>query len=465
MDTGHTLYSRLERLSRAIETGMGLHYPVSRLDDLHRGIGSAAREFGFSCVDSCVDWLLKTDLSSAQIATLAGHLTIRETYFFRNRRVFEVLEEELLPRIIEAKKGPYRTLRIWSAGCSTGEEPYSIAITLARTIPDLHKWDITILGTDISPSALKKATDGVYGCWSFRDAPAWLTEEWFIKNGPNFEIVPTIRQMVRFTSLNMVSDIYPASHNNTMAMDLIFCRNILMYFSRATADSIVDRLSRCLVEGGWLVANPLEVSFSGESQHLSFVQYPGATFYRKGGNAGNSVIPPLPPAPLRFSTQADPEEPAGHAGVKEQTRTLKKNRLHAAQPKTTDPVSLRDRTRGLADKGHLAEALRVCADALQKDRLHPELHFLQATILQELGRIQEATEALRRALYLDQDSIMAHFALARTLFQLGRHKEAERHLETVQLLLQPYGDGDLVPGSEEMTAGRFRELVSKVQKR
>jgi chemotaxis protein methyltransferase CheR len=174
----------LSMVSEVIATRMGLYFPRERWAMLSRNLASAAKEFGFQNMNGFIQWLLSSELSKDQIMILASHLTISETYFWREPQVFTALTDYILPELIRSKgkeKGERRkeieersdeiprsgkgerSIRIWSAGCSTGEEPYSIAIALHKTIQKIEDWNITILATDINPRALSKAISGIYG--------------------------------------------------------------------------------------------------------------------------------------------------------------------------------------------------------------------------------------------------------------------------------------------------------------
>ncbi len=169
----------LEQLSELVAEQMGLYFPKERWHDFERGIRSAAKEFGFKDSESCLQHLLSSSLSKSQIEILASHLTIGETYFFREKKSFEALEEHILPELIRSRSGKEKRLRIWSAGCCTGEEPYSIAISIHKLLPDWKDWNITILATDINPNFLRKASQAEYTEWSFRGTPTWLKERYF----------------------------------------------------------------------------------------------------------------------------------------------------------------------------------------------------------------------------------------------------------------------------------------------
>ncbi len=251
----------LSRLSEFVDTQTGLHFPQARWGDLERGITAATRDFNFSDVESCANWLLSAPLTQGMHEILANHLSVGETYFFRERRSLEILEEEILKPLLRSRRENERRLRIWTAGCCTGEEAYTIAIMLDRLIPDVKDWNITILATDFNPTFLRKAVVGIYGEWSFRDTPGWLRERYFSKSkGGRFEIHPRIRKMVSFSYLNFARDIYPSLSNNTSAMDVILCRNVMMYFSAEKAKQVVGNFYRALVDGGWLIVSPTEGS-------------------------------------------------------------------------------------------------------------------------------------------------------------------------------------------------------------
>ena len=453
----------LARLNGFVETRMGLHFPPTRLADLERGICAAAVEFGFSHVEACIEWLLSSVLSHTQIKTLAGHLTVGETYFFRDKRVFEILEAQVLPEIINSRRGREQNLRIWNAACSSGEEPYSVAILLARILPDLQDWNISILATDIAPLSLKKASAGLYREWSFRDTPRWVKDRYFKRVNQQFEVAHHIRRMVTFSCLNLAEDPYPAIINATNAMDIIFCRNVLMYFSRDRAKAVIHNLSRCLVDGGWLVVSPVDIPGTEFQSILQPVRFPGAMLYKKGAKPEDNSMRPVT-IPEKSSVM---QKPAIPVKSRPSPHTIRDERLEELPPVPDQAVSdigwMSNQARLLADQGKLTDALAWCEEAVKHDKLNPALHYLQATILQEMGRAGDAAAALQRALYIDQDFIIAHFALGHLLQRQGRYREAGKHLEKALSLLEVYEYGDIPPEAEGMSAGRLIELINAMQ--
>ena len=443
----------LSRLSAFVGELLGLHFPPSRWSDLERMACSASKELGPDDPESLIERLMSPAVTGEQMEILASHLTIGETYFWREPEVFTALEDRILPNMIHSRGSGARRLRIWSAGCSTGEEPYSIAIALRRTLPAIEDWDITILATDVNPRMLRAAAAGEYGEWSFRNAPPWLRDRFFRPIGGRDgrrEIVPEIRRMVSFARLNLAEDVFPSRANDTNAMDIIFCRNVLMYLSPQHANRIVEKLHSALVDGGWLMTGAGELSQTLFS-NFAAAQFPGAVVYRK------SSEPPRPEEPALAETALPPEsslrEPPDFPAMYVESPPARE------KPGKEAPHAIAPSIRELADLGELSEALAVCEKAIAGDRLDPELHYLQATILQELNREDEAFSSLKRTLYLDPGFILAHFIMGNLALRRGEAETGKRCLENALDLLNDRGDEEILPESEGLTAGRLRQII------
>lgn len=450
--------SLLSCLSDFLESQIGLHFPKERWRDLERGIAVAARESGYKEVQAYIHWLLAAPLTRTQIEALASHLTVGETYFFREKRSLDILEQQILPELLRARTPTEKHLRIWSAGCCSGEEPYSIAMLLDRLIPDIENWKLTILATDINPRFLRKAAQGVYGEWSFRDTPGWLRERYFTKRQDGrFEIQPRIRRMVSFSYLNLAEDAYPSLVNSSNAMDLILCRNVLMYFAQDRARKVVDKLQRSLVDGGWLITSPAETStllFSA----FTAVEFAGAFLYRKiSAAAAHAPAPAIPLVPAVFSMALSAFAPqvlheAGGLPVKE---------VEAAD--SHERETPRRNARACADAGRLAEASAWCEKAIAADKLNPGHYYLLATIEQERGQNEAAERSFGRALYLAPDFVLAHFALGNLCLSGARQREARRHFGNALSLLRAGPAEALLPESDGLSAGRLVEIIAAVQ--
>jgi chemotaxis protein methyltransferase CheR len=177
-------------------------------------------------------------------------LTTNETYFFRESFQLKAFSEEVIPELIKSKtaRGD-RSLRIWSAGCSTGEEPYTVAMLLS-TIPELSAWKIEIIGTDISHKVLKHARRAVYGKSSFRATEESDLQRFFHQQDDGYKVNDSIREMVTISHLNLFD-------TNRLAMlgkvDLIFCRNVIIYFDQAAKKRVIESFHSALHDGGFLL--------------------------------------------------------------------------------------------------------------------------------------------------------------------------------------------------------------------
>jgi chemotaxis protein methyltransferase CheR len=438
----------LAELSAFIADRMGLHFPKERWEDLASSIASAAREQGLSDALTHVQRLLSTPLSRAEIETLASHLTVGETYFFREKQGFKALEERILPELIASRRVQDRRLRIWSAGCCTGEEPYSMAMLLDRMIPDLAEWNVTILATDINPRFLEIASAGTFGEWSFRAIPEGIRDRYFSPlPGRRMQINRRIRGMVTFSLLNLAEDAYPSLVNNTNAMDIVMCRNVLMYFTSERAAHAVDNLYRSLVPNGWFLVAPCETS-QVLFKDFAMVGFPDAIFYRKLAEPVPSFSVPAAPAPFQQMPQADHPQ---------RDRTFAVVLPAPVTPPTV--ISPAHSAQALANQGRLAEAGEVCSRSISVDPLNASHRFLRALVQQEMGMLGDAVKSLEQALYLDQDFVMAHFALANLGKRLGRHALSLRHYKGALRLLETVEAGSLLPESDGITAGRLQQVI------
>jgi chemotaxis protein methyltransferase CheR len=454
--------SLVSAVSDFVAAGLGLHFPEERWADLERGVASAARDLGHRDAESCARWLLSAALTRNQAEVLASHLTVGETYFFREKETLQVFERHIVPELLRSRGGGERRLRIWSAGCCTGEEPYSIAILLDGLIPDDDAWHVTILATDINPRFLRKAVDGVYGEWSFRGVPAWIRERYFSKRRDGrFELHPRIRNRVSFTYLNLASDTYPSLLNNTTAMDVIFCRNVLMYFSQERTREVIRNFYRSLVAGGWLIVSVTETSNTLFSA-FSSVQLPGAVLYLKSADGESARVGTEPSAP----TDVEPDALAFQAPSSPLEPTIAEPL--PVRPRSEDAIGSEDsrahsvRARECANEGRLADAIEWCDKAITVDKMNPAHHFLRATVRQEQGQTEEAAQSLMRALYLDPGFVLAHFGLANVELSRGRRGAARRHFANALETLQAHARDEILPESEGLTAGRLEEIITSV---
>ncbi|MDZ5648650.1 CheR family methyltransferase [Nitrospirillum sp. BR 11828] len=474
----------LSAMSDRLSASIGLYFPADRWMDMERGLERAAVELGYPDTLAAVrDWLSAGPLDRTQLEALAGQLTVGETYFFREPRSFDALRQTILPDLIAQRRAAGTlTLRIWSAACCTGEEAYSLAMLLDTLLPDRPAWTITLLATDVNPRFLRRAAEGTYGEWSFRGVEPALRSRYFTAlPGGRHRISPDIARMVTFAYHNLMDDPYPALESNTNAMDVILCRNVLMYFNADQAGRVVRRLSHALVDNGWLLPSSVDGAPTLFAP-LTFVPFDGATIYRKV-TVPESAPPPVPrhspPAPPPMDTPSLPPAVSVKPPVPTLAHSLAHSLAHcralydlgrygdaveglearlAAAP--ADEAAMLLLARCYANQGRLAEAAHWCQGVLNHNRVSAEAHHLLAMIQQERGDAAAAVLSLQRALFLAPQSIATHLAMANLARSQGRTRDARKHYRNILGLLQDHRPDDILPELEGMTVGRLMDVAA-----
>ncbi len=487
----------LNELTNSIQESMGLFFAKDKWGDLERGLLSIHDQLGYRDIESLAVNIINNLISTAEKEALASALTIGETYFFREMNSLNAFEYTILPELIKAGN---RRIRIWSAGCASGEEPYTIAMILKKALPDIDSYDISILATDINMKFIRKALSGIYTRWSFRDVPHWIIDKYFIRRDENeFELADEIKKMATFSYLNLMDDSFPSLLNDTNAMNVIFCRNVLMYFSGETIKKVTHKFLNSLDEGGYFIVSQTELSEYYFNEFHS-VRSSGGIVYRKVSDKKQKELftPESAPASHKkhaaagsslkrfiFSERSSPAPPAEPLPEKSGIKTSAKNDIDlirdlydkgdydaamsrliplvSAEKNNSEALTLLARV--YANKGKLGDALKYCMDAVAADSMNPSNHFLIASIYKETGVHDQAVSALRKAIYLNSDFIMAYYTLGILLLGQNNRKDAEKNLDTALSLLKNFKSDQFVPESEGIPAGRLIEIIESVKMR
>jgi chemotaxis protein methyltransferase CheR len=423
-------------VSAVIRQRLGLELMGAREADLDHSMGRIQGAFPDTPPEVLARHLAVLDVRRPEWARLVDLLTVGETYFFRDASWFAAIEEHvLLPLIAQRRREADLRLRIWSAGCATGEEPYSLAMLLDRLLPDRRAWSIEIVATDVSVSAIESARRGLYRSWSFRQVPTDIIDRHFTpRDDALHELAPAIRDMVDFRLRNLVGDI-PAA-DDCSAMDVIVCRNVIMYFSADAQRRVAGRLASSLAADGWLLTSSAE-AWAELFHPLAAVHLPGLTAFRQKAAAADDrrSVEIASPRPLR-SHRASLTVAEGGREAPPAPRDLESGSSES------DPIA---RARALADRGDYAGALALCEQGQARASLDYDSHFLHAQVCQELGDRGGARKALRRALYLRADSVHAHFLLGNLHEADGERDAARRCMRNVVDLAEA-GTGTADPG-------------------
>ena len=276
--------SELDELRTLIEERSAIFFDASRERFFAPRVNEYLRHNG---EQSAASLLRRIRNSNVEYDRFLGSLLTQETSFFRYQDIFQALERVVLPEVQARNmwRNP-RVLRIWSAGCSTGEEAYSIAITVADTLPFSDAWQIEILATDISRDALQIAERGVYSGRSLANVTPQQLQAHFKKVGDSWEVKPRIRKMISFAVMNLARSVYVGR------MDCIFCMNVLMYFSETRRLDILRRLYDSLEPGGYFLLGHAE-TLSHSAVKFEPVVLGDCRVYRKPAVVETRQVPVL----------------------------------------------------------------------------------------------------------------------------------------------------------------------------
>jgi chemotaxis protein methyltransferase CheR len=473
-------------------TFSGLNFERRNIKALERGLASRMTALKIGSYLDYFDYLIQHRESRQEMQKLLQFLTIGETYFFRYPSQFAALRKVVATELASKKN---KRLRIWSAGCSTGEEPYSLAMTVISSLPDWRKWDIRILGTDINDRSLRRAREGTYGSWSMRGMEQGHLDRFFTKVGEKYAVSQEVRNLVDFSHLNLQTDEFPTRDGACRDLDVIFCRNVMIYFAQETTKQIVDRLTDCLNPGGYLFLGHSETLAQISSRFDRHSQEGGFYYRKKSGSSlpqrhGPKPAPAAKPAKLpvagvaahqgRAVPESQPGQPAP-AAVKEAPRAaIDVEALYRKAQIQFDAENFSEASRLLhevtgeepdhvgalvlqgfiaANRGLYEEALAVCDLVLGLNDLRPEVYFLKGLVLEMMDKPTNAVEEYRKAILLQMDFVMPRHNLGRLLFRLGKEKDGVRELRNCMKILLKLRTESLVPYSGGVTREVFLDQL------
>jgi chemotaxis protein methyltransferase CheR len=374
---------------------------------------------------------------------LALLLTTNESYFMRDKGQFSLLEKVIFPELIEHKIKLHETLRIkptlriWSAGCSTGEEPYSLVIVLKQLISDWDRWKILVLGTDINQAAIEKAQRGIYSPWSFRLVDTELQNRYFERRKTEWEIDPKLRQLVSFSSVNLATDNFPNIYTDIHNIDLILCRNVFVYFENKYISQVLKKFAKTLRPGGYLMTGHAEVHSHTMNDFQAKV-FPESVVYQAKNVPGeelgkiNYLIAPESKVKSAFGESGKGEELDCNSG-----QLLPGETVSASFPNGnfSDVGSLLTSGAGLGKMLQTsyverdlainkAPALPSTLAAEKADRQTPQMLILEAKACFKNKAYVEAIDKAKQALHLQSQNFEADYLLAQIYANLGKYSQA-----------------------------------------
>lgn len=376
-----------------------------------------------------------------ELRALLDLVTISETYFFRNEPQFEVFRDYVIPKWVEKKTGKsgLRTLKIWSAGCSTGEEPYTLAMILKESLPCFDQQDLSIVATDINRQALKAAGVGVYGSRSVQHVPEHLMGRFFSGKGQKYWLEGEIKQMVRFESHNLATD--PYTLPGLLDVDCIFCRNVTIYFDPKTLKRVIAQFTDCLAPDGYLFIGHAETLW-GISNDFEAIEFPQTFLYQKRAEPSPKASRFHIPLPSVVSQTPDRSR---------RTRLADAPAWRAHDAQAND--ALLQQATDLANRGDYQKALDQLRGLVKEDNLWTSAHYLMGVLLTKLEKYEEAIGAFRHVLYIDEKLAIGYYHLGNLYRFLGQDAQAKKEYTHCLKLLKMTDDSKPVPLSEGLTVG------------
>lgn len=459
-----------ELFSKYIENHSGLHIGTEKSDTLRISLHARATKTG---VKSYLEYMEIIKNNDQEFKELLSLITINETYFFRYPEQFEVLKTIIIPELTEAKEVlGEKKLRVWSAGCSTGEEPFSLAITILESLPDWHLWDIQILGTDVSKKALEKAMKGQFSKGSFRITRSEILEKYFEEvSSESWRIKDEVKSKVSFIYHNLIKEPYPLAFLE--AWDIIFCRNVTIYFKPESTRRVVSNLYKSLMQGGYF--------FIGHSETLYDIN-PGFETKKYGDifvyKKPKEIIRNIQKQTQRERTvqthvNRDAPRPLAVEGVIEEARSLHlKGKREQAIKKIDEELKKYKEVGGnerlyfykafiLLSENRVEEARKLLEKTLYLNPLSPEAHYLEGIALRKSGLLEKSLDAFKKAAYLNSDFAPSLIEVGNIYYQLGKFEQAVKYYQrAAETLKRIQGKDFLDFSAEEMR--EFLEYTCQV---
>jgi chemotaxis protein methyltransferase CheR len=274
-------------IAQFLKDRSGLIITQDKMYLLETRLTSILRDHGLASLAALVD-VLRQPGAAAVKDQVVDAMTTNETSFFRDNHPFDTLRKSVIPGLIE-KRAATRSLRIWSAACSTGQEPYSLAMMLKDSFPILGGWKVEIVATDLSPTVLEKARSGIYSTFEVqRGLPIQMLIRHFDQQEPNWQIKRELRQTVTFRALNLLEDFSALGQ-----FDVVLCRNVLIYFDQPTKTRILSAIARRIVPDGVLLLGGAESVFGLTDAFTGLTGLKGVYGHAKGARPAPVLRPPM----------------------------------------------------------------------------------------------------------------------------------------------------------------------------
>lgn len=449
----NTRDSQLTRVSELIEQRIGLTRNI-----FGAALSSVLDSVAGHDLAAFTRTLQDTPETSPQWQALLQALMIGETYFFRHRAQLNWLHDIILPEMLEISSD---NINIWSAGCASGEEVYSLAITIYEAVRAVQRRNIQLIGTDVNKSALELATRGRYRSWSFRQSTDLFRQTYFDEIEGELQIKPYIQHMVTLSQRNLLAGAPLTS------MDVIMCCNVLLYFTEEATGRVETLFFEALRPGGWLLLGQAEALRFGRERWQTHL-FPGGAAYQKPRTHTQQLrVAIYHEMPLHLSTETMPNQNSDDSDYPEALHALRLKHYDKAETIIHNILTAApgdDRAyvlRGyiLANRDQAAGAQAELDRALRLNSLNADAHYLKGVLYLEQGEMEQAAEALRSALYCQPGHPLASIILGNLYLQTSQADKAQRIWTTALEALQSLSPDAPVSDLSDMTVGSVVDFL------
>jgi chemotaxis protein methyltransferase CheR len=440
----------------------GLHFEEERNQSLHLALWERLQQRGYDSYRKYYNLLKFHPEGRLEVRELLDLITVGETYFFRNKAQFNMLMRSVLPEMIKRKSSARdKSIRIWSAGCSRGDEPYSIAIAIMEVLPPDEEWTISILGTDINRKGLACAREATYGEKDIAHLPKEYLGKYFKVEACTYLLKSEVSRLVRFHYHNLVKD--PFVHEWMQKVDLLFCRNVTIYFDHQTTRRVIENLYNCLAPEGYLFLGHTETLWQ-VTDKFERVEFPQTFVYKKRLSlAPEGAVRPfmaVPEIKIEDLTRSiAPMPPSGSTSGErspwsfevEGLTSIRSSSDHPIGPEKNDRLTSLSRATLLANDAKYEEAAEILAQVIKADNLSVEAYYLLGVLLYKSGNLLEAETQFRKVIYVNPDSILAYFNLGNIYFYQKKFREAAREFRNAILLSERRPKDEQIKFCEDLT--------------
>lgn len=418
-----------ERFRQLISRESGIFFDRGKWDILRLGLTDRATITGMESLQDYYELLTSEEEHDRELRRLLDHLSVQETQFFRNLPQFDALRKYIIPEIAKRKSGSHRNIRMWSAGCSTGQEPYSLAMSVMDVIPDIEGWNIKITGTDLNEKALDVARQGWYPEKKLNGLDRHHIERYMREESGGYVVNETVRNLVDFKRLNLVTDPLPIEEVGTC--DVIFCRNVIIYFTHETAKYVIEHFFDILNPGGYLFLGHSETLWKMSNKY-SLVEIGDAFIYKKSlprGINGRRFIPDrrMRKGPLPAGVGEDRRKGQGRRSGTGEAAMIASEPAEAgagtAEKQLPEPLQ---QAKSQLELGEYRQAIHTLNTKLEQDATSAHANFLLGLAHEKEDELEQAAEYFRKTIYCDDRFSIAYFHLASILERSGMLKDAVR---------------------------------------